>query len=132
MPEADSPERAAAERLGDPYLVYRDAHDREQVMSLPDTWDTATIGRGMRATIVLAWDEGVSRAHAELKRVGDDWTVVDDGLSSNGTFVNGERVERRHRLRDGDQLQVGETVIKFHLPFQGLDETVIQPRPPLD
>ena len=30
--------------------------------------------------------------HAELTRIGDDWVVCDEGLSHNGTFVNGERV----------------------------------------
>ena len=47
--------------------------------------------------------------HAALERVGDDWTVVDDGLSRNGTFVNGERVTGRRRLRDGDVIAVGGT-----------------------
>ena len=31
-----------------------------------------------------------------------DWTVVDDGLSRNGTYVNGERIHGRRRLVDGD------------------------------
>ena len=30
--------------------------------------------------------------HAELERVGEEWTLADDGLSRNGSFVNGERV----------------------------------------
>jgi pSer/pThr/pTyr-binding forkhead associated (FHA) protein len=120
----------SAERRGDPFLVYRDAHGRLQVLSLPDTWDAATIGRGSRATVILAWDEEVSRVHAELKRVGDDWTLVDDGLSRNGTFVNGERISRRRRLRDGDELLLGDTLIRFHAPFQALDETAVARRPP--
>jgi hypothetical protein len=73
-----------ARRRGDPYLVYPDGHGREQVLSLPDTWDRITFGRGMGATVVLAWDEEVSRTHAELQRIGDDWALVDDGLSRNG------------------------------------------------
>jgi hypothetical protein len=43
------------------------------VLSLPDTWERITFGRGMAATVVLAWDEEVSRTHAELLRIGDDW-----------------------------------------------------------
>ena len=41
--------------------------------------------------------------------MGGDWVVCDDGLSHNGTFVNGERVRGRRRLRDGDVIAVGAT-----------------------
>ena len=112
-----------ARRLGDPYLVYLDGHGREQVLSLPDTWDQVTFGRGMSATVILAWDEEVSRTHAELRRIGDDWALVDDGLSRNGSFVNDERVAGRRRLRDGDELRLGDTRIRFSAPFEGLDRT---------
>ena len=44
----------------------------------------------------LGFDLEVSRAHALLELVGGRWTVVDDGLSRNGTFVNGSRVHGRH------------------------------------
>ncbi|MFL5870662.1 MAG: FHA domain-containing protein [Solirubrobacterales bacterium] len=112
-----------ARRRGDPYLVYRDGHGREQVLSLPDTWDRITFGRGMAATVILAWDEDVSRTHAELHRIGDDWALVDDGLSRNGSFVNGERVSGRRRLRDGDELRLGDTRITFRAPFEASDRT---------
>ena len=45
--------------------------------------------------------------HAALERAGEEWTVVDDGLSHNGTFVAGERVTARRRLRDGDVIAIG-------------------------
>ena len=64
----------------------------------------------------LPWDEEVSRLHAELVRRGDDWTVSDDGLSLNGSFVNGEPVGGRRRLRDGDAVRVGATVLVFRDP----------------
>jgi len=125
MGEAEevSAELRDARRLGDPYLVYRDGGGRQRVLSLPDTWDQLTIGRGMGATVSLAWDEEVSRTHAELQRLGDDWALIDDGLSHNGSFVNGERISRRRRLRDGDELRFGDTTIRFHAPFQAMDET---------
>jgi len=119
----DTPELAAARRRGDPYIVYRDAHERQRVLSLPDTWDRITIGRGMGADVALTWDPDVSRVHAELARLADDWTVIDDGLSRNGTFVNDARVEGRRRLLDGDLLRCGGTVMRFHSPFQVGDET---------
>jgi predicted component of type VI protein secretion system len=122
-PSRDTPELADAKRRGDPYLIYHDAHARQRVMSLSDTWDRVTIGRGMGADIALTWDQDVSRVHAELARLADDWTVIDDGLSRNGTFVNGERIEGRKRLLDGDELRCGETVLRFHAPFQIADQT---------
>ena len=39
--------------------------------------------------------------------------VIDDGLSRNGTFVNGERISGRRRLRDGDIIRVGASTITF-------------------
>ena len=51
--------------------------------------------------------------HVELANLRGHWLVVDDGLSRNGTFLNGERVEGRRRLRNGDQLLVGTTSLLF-------------------
>ena len=48
-----------------------------------------------------------------LDRIGDEWTLVDDGSSRNGSFVNGQRVHGRQRLRDGDLVRVGDTLIAF-------------------
>ena len=57
--------------------------------------------------------------HAALERLGGEWTVVDDGLSRNGTYVNGERVTARRRLHDGDVVRVGGTAIAFRAPGEG-------------
>ncbi len=46
----------------------------------------------------------------------DDWELVDDGLSSNGTFVNGKRLSGRCRLNDGDTLRFGTTTSTFRSP----------------
>ena len=61
--------------------------------------------------------------HAELTRVGPDWTIVDDGLSQNGTFVNGERIARRLRLRDSDLLRFGSTSMAFRNTTVAVVET---------
>lgn len=119
----ESAELRKARRLGDPYLVYNDRAGRQQVLSLPDTWDKLTIGRGAAATVVLAWDQEVSRSHAELQRIGDDWVLVDVGLSHNGSFVNAERVSGQRRLHDGDELRFGNTRIEFFAPFEHRDAT---------
>ena len=48
-----------------------------------------------------------------------EWTLADDGLSRNGSFVNGERVAGRRRLRDGDELLFGETMVLYRAPAEG-------------
>jgi len=131
MAASESPEIAEAERLGDPFLVWSDAHGRQQVLSLRDGWEKVTIGRGPSCDVGLPWDADVSRVHAEVVRIGDDWAVVDDGLSTNGTFVGGEKIERRRRLRDGDLVRCGATDLRFRAPYEGLDRTnVANPKPP--
>jgi pSer/pThr/pTyr-binding forkhead associated (FHA) protein len=66
--------------------------------------------------VAIGWDVEVSRAHALLEQVGDQWTLVDDGLSSNGSFVNGQKVAGRQRLRQGDRLCFGNTQLLFRDP----------------
>jgi hypothetical protein len=51
--------------------------------------------------------------HAVLEPVGGAWTLVDDGLSRNGSFVNGERMRGRRRLADGDVIMLGHTLMAF-------------------
>lgn len=131
MEEPEGPAIAEAEREGYPFLAWRDPHGRVHALSLRDGWDRVTIGRGPSADVGLPWDSLVSNVHAELVRIADDWAVVDDGLSANGTFVNAERVERRRRLRDGDELRCGETPIRFRAPF-GMEQRteIAHSRPP--
>jgi pSer/pThr/pTyr-binding forkhead associated (FHA) protein len=68
------------------------------------------IGRADDADLTLA-DAGVSRSHA---RVSDDagGASIEDLGSSNGTFVNGERVEGSRALGDGDQIQLGGAILR--------------------
>jgi pSer/pThr/pTyr-binding forkhead associated (FHA) protein len=75
-----------------------------------------TIGRAPTADVVLADDPLVSRVHARLERTGGRWTVVDDGLSRNGTWVDGVRLTGRRALHDRDSIRVGDTVLVFCAP----------------
>ncbi|MCA1679338.1 MAG: FHA domain-containing protein, partial [Actinobacteria bacterium] len=78
----------AAERGGQPFLTGYKADGRQVIFALPrDRW-RLTVGRRPNSDIALDWDVEVSRAHALLEQVGEQWTLVDDGLSSNGSFVN--------------------------------------------
>ena len=113
---AELKERIEAERRGAPFLVYRDGAGRQRVVPLPEGGTELTLGRDEEADISLDWDPHVSGLHAEMRRTGGRWLVVDDGLSRNGTFANGERVAGRRRLHDGDQLEVGATMLIFREP----------------
>jgi hypothetical protein len=115
--------RLEADRAGAPYLVYRDEADAQQLVALSPDSGNLTIGRAPDCEISLAADPGVSRVHARIERVGSAWTVVDDGLSRNGTFVNAHRLHGRRRLLDGDVVRIGATHLAFRDPFGGTEAT---------
>jgi pSer/pThr/pTyr-binding forkhead associated (FHA) protein len=109
-------ERLEVERRCKPFLIWRDGDDRQHVLELPTDVERVTIGRRALNDVPLEWDAEVSRLHAELEQLAGEWTLIDDGLSANGSYVNGERLSGRHRLRDGDTLRFGNTVVAFRSP----------------
>lgn len=114
-----------AERLGRPFLVYRDADGEQRLLAIGDEVASLWVGRSPSADLNLAWDNEVSGLHAQLEMVGMECTLVDDGLSRNGSFVNGERVSGRRRLRDSDTLRFGKTGVLFRAPAESATETVM-------
>mgnify|MGYP006283882923 CR=1 FL=1 len=72
--------------------------------------DEHSLGRHRENDVIIA-DEQVSGKHCVIHKVGDGWKLRDLD-SSNGTFVNGARV-REFDLRDGDDIRLGGTFIKF-------------------
>jgi two-component system, cell cycle response regulator len=73
--------------------------------------DRVIIGRGPTADVRMI-DEGVSREHCEVVRVGDR-VLLRDLRSTNGTFCRGSKVDEQE-LSDGDKILVGSgTVLKF-------------------
>jgi pSer/pThr/pTyr-binding forkhead associated (FHA) protein len=105
----------ALERAGAPFLLYRGGAD-EQIDLPLDSASRLSIGRDPEMDIGLPWDTSVSRLHAELERRGGTWLVIDDGMSTNGTRVNGEPVRSRRRLLHRDVIVVGATPIQFYAP----------------
>jgi pSer/pThr/pTyr-binding forkhead associated (FHA) protein len=106
-----------AERAGLPFLLYRDGQGTQRLVTLDAAGSPLTVGRQPGLDVPLEWDAEVSRVHADLRRVGDHWVLADDGLSRNGTYVNGERVSGRRRLHDGDVLRFGSTLVLFRQPL---------------
>jgi hypothetical protein len=126
-------EQLDAERRGVPFLVYRDGDGRRRIVLLAGGVERLTIGRRESNDVSLPWDGKVSRVHAEVQRLGVDWTLSDDGLSRNGSYVNDERVNGRRRLRDGDLIRLGDTVLLYRAAVGQTDPTLVglsAPAPP--
>src|SRR3954465_8556723 len=81
--------------------------------------DKTIIGRGQKAQIRL-FDDGISREHAQIVIEGNQIILQDLG-STNGTFCNGLKVDRRE-LVDGDKILVGSTTILKFTYHDNLDE----------
>lgn len=87
-----------------------------------------TIGRRPTCDIQIN-DQGVSKEHVAILNVGNDQIVEDLG-STNGTVINGQRVQR-HILQNGDVIEVGRYCLKFvnakALPDMDFDKTLMIP-----
>lgn len=69
------------------------------------------IGRGERCDLVLQ-DSSVSSSHAEvILRSGEVW--LRDLNSTNGTWVNGDRVSREVRIKPGDRVEFGDVILQL-------------------
>ncbi|MFW6135600.1 MAG: FHA domain-containing protein [Chloroflexota bacterium] len=105
MPENERP----------PFLT--DPTGREHAL----THDVITIGRAVQNDVVVT-SRRVSREHARLRREG--WRVILEDLgSTNGTFLNGERLLNPIELRDEDRVRIGDVTFVFHDPAITIRET---------
>jgi hypothetical protein len=109
-----------AERSGEAFLLYRDGDGEQRIAPLDSVAGRVAIGRRSASDVPLPWDGEVSRLHCEIAWSGGEWTISDDGLSRNGTFVNEERLTERRRLRDGEVIRAGATRLVFRDPAEGL------------
>jgi pSer/pThr/pTyr-binding forkhead associated (FHA) protein len=93
-------------------LIWRtEAGEQEHLLK---QGDKITIGRGETSTIVVNSPK-VSRNHARIEWSGDHFTICDLG-SSNGTFVNGNRVEYMPwGLKDGDEISLEQIPFSFEI-----------------
>jgi pSer/pThr/pTyr-binding forkhead associated (FHA) protein len=114
-----------AERGGRPFLVYRDGAGEQRIVVVEEGTASLWIGRAGSADLRLEWDEEVSALHAQIEVVRDECTLLDDGLSRNGSFVGEERVDGRRRLCDGDTLRFGRTRVLFRRPGEEAPEATV-------
>src|SRR4051794_41911288 len=104
-----------SERTGDAFLAYRDGGGDLRFAPL-GRLTSAAIGRGEDNEVELPWDAEVSRTHAQLVLVGGEWTLVDDGLSRNGSFGEEKGILGQRRLGGGDGGGGGGTPPRFPGP----------------
>jgi pSer/pThr/pTyr-binding forkhead associated (FHA) protein len=71
-----------------------------------------SIGRARDNTAALHGDDFASAHHARVEAQRDGIWLIDLD-STNGTFVNGERMNGRHRLHEGDVVRIGQTELRF-------------------
>lgn len=81
-----------------------------------------SIGRASDCTIPIK-DRYLSRKHAEIVSAAGEWVLKDCG-SANGTYLNGSRVERDHRLHNGDRIRLGDTEILFETAEHNTDRVL--------
>ena len=125
---ASAPELKAqieAERGGRPFLVLRDGAGEQRIVVIGEGTIELWVGRGEAAGLRIDWDEEVSALHAQIEVVAGECTLLDDGLSRNGSFVNEERVHGRRHLRDGDTIRFGRTTVAYRRPGEGAAEATV-------
>ncbi|HLF57019.1 MAG TPA: FHA domain-containing protein, partial [Thermoanaerobaculia bacterium] len=90
------------------------------------------IGRSRTSQVHIP-ESTVSRQHARLVVGGLGEVGVEDLGSSNGTFVNGEKVEGRRKLQDGDRILIGDAELRVRIvaPVAAAEATVRMVLPPL-
>jgi 6-phosphogluconolactonase (cycloisomerase 2 family) len=71
------------------------------------------VGRDETGMGSLEGDTEISRRHARFRRTGDGRVVIEDLNSTNGTYVNGERLAGARLLSPGDQVTLGRTVLQY-------------------
>src|SRR5215207_4404439 len=108
---AELQRRLVLEARGGPFVAWRADDAGERLLALDKP--RVTIGRGPEVDLALDDDHEFSRLHAEIEVIGGARVLCDDGLSTNGSYVNGERVSGRRKLRDGDTLRFGSTAVLF-------------------
>jgi phosphoserine phosphatase RsbU/P len=102
-----------------PHITVRDAFGNQREVEISHT--PFTLGRQSDNDLVLL-DSRISRRHASIVKDSDGY-VLEDAGSRHGTFVNGQKVETRCRLKSGDQISLGVTD-SYALVF-GVEEAVL-------
>ena len=93
-------------------LIVDESPSLEQGLIVELDSQAVTVGRASANDLALDGDEYASSRHARIEPRRDGIWVHDLG-STNGTYVNGARIDRPRRLAPGDVVRVGETDLRF-------------------
>lgn len=108
--------RRNLKRRGRAFLTVLSGRDVGRVYKLGP--GESVIGRGQEVDVVIV-DTGVSRRHAKVVRDLDGTSKIVDMSSTNGTFVNGRRVDAES-LREGDRIRIGQSAtLDFRYEYTG-------------
>jgi FHA domain len=77
---------------GEPFFAFKDVAERLALFRAGRGGGVLDRRPAARAGPLIAWDDEVSGLHVELQAIGGAWTIADDGRSTNGTFVNEQRI----------------------------------------
>ena len=89
-------------------LIVLQGPDKGRTLRTSD--ELVLIGRG--ANQIPLTDQTISRRHAELRKLEGGWLLTDLN-SANGTYLNGVRLQKPTRLKHGDQMRVGSTLMVY-------------------
>lgn len=93
------------------YLIILSGPDVGKMYELEE--DDYVLGRSVSATLRIH-EAGISRQHVRISNRGADGVYIEDLGSANGTFINGDKINRTMQLRDGDKITLGSTtILKF-------------------
>lgn len=115
------PEESATSRQAQSLATPRAAHKKQPRLVIINGEETGTafmlksttsMGRAESNTVPLK-DAKISRQHAQIQKQGNEYVIVDLN-SSNGTYVNGQRIEE-HVLSNGDEIQIGDFILQFQV-----------------
>lgn len=99
---------SVAGALALPTLYVLQGPDKGRTYQTPD--EPTVIGRS--SDQIQLTDHSTSRRHAEIRPADDSWVLADLN-SSNGTYLNGQRIVSPTELKHGDQIKVGSTLLVF-------------------
>lgn len=133
---ASKPEPETTETASEPLKYIQGVVQGKQafiITNLPDESQTLaqpqmvwTIGRNREAAIPLK-DRAMSRRHAVILYMQNVGFQLIDLNSMNGSFVNGERIQQRRILQDGDRIRVGSVNFTFYVSHRSRDLDAIHP-----
>ncbi len=109
---------SSAERVSEPLQEHARARAQRALLAIEDKRMVVgpagvVIGRSRQSDVVVD-DPNVSRQHAEIRPRGGSWVLTDLG-STNGSVLNGRRIDEAEVLKPGDQIEIGTSSMTFEL-----------------